>query len=240
MYAITKYPTPLFNIGGENLLPPTNLSSDGRNLALETVLFPGVTVSLIKKQGHFWQLSKLEYPSSSPLYAHEGFFDILPRLLPSKALSMPSCSTLVDRLTTLVGTPYYWGGNWPEGIAVLKDFFPAIHHLGALESDYSICKGVDCSGLLYYVTEGLTPRNTSQLIDYGVNISQEDPVKPLDLVVWKGHVMIVLNPTEMIESRLKDGVIITPYSLRILEIQDMLRKENKPYFIRRWHPQQLT
>ena len=70
-------------------------------------------------------------------------------------------------------------------------------------------RGVDCSGLLYEATGGFTPRNTSAL----VTVWKSRPccrsehreivgrLEPLDLIVWNGHVLIVLDRLRLIESR---------------------------------------
>jgi len=88
-------------------------------------------------------------------------------------------------------------------------------------------RGVDCSGLLYNAANGLTPRNTFALVTYGtgLNIAWKTPseiisiLKPLDIIAWKGHTMIVLNESEVIQSRadygtgtlgFEDGVKIRP------------------------------
>ena len=71
-------------------------------------------------------------------------------------------------------------------------------------------KGVDCSGLLYEATHGYTPRNTSALITFGKPVSIANlgsaqiinALEPLDILVWEGHVIIVLDRNRAIESRL--------------------------------------
>ncbi|HPE85225.1 MAG TPA: hypothetical protein PLO43_03500, partial [Chlamydiales bacterium] len=90
--------------------------------------------------------------------------------------------------------------------------------------------GVDCSGLLYEASYGLTPRNTSELISFGEERSLEN-LQPLDLLVWKGHVVIVLDPYHTIESRLGKGVVITPLADRLSEIERELATD---LFVRRF------
>ncbi len=70
-------------------------------------------------------------------------------------------------------------------------------------------KGLDCSGLLYEATAGCTPRNTSELVNFGspvkiagLNAEQIiQKLKPLDLIAWDGHVIIVLDKNTIIQSR---------------------------------------
>ena len=72
-------------------------------------------------------------------------------------------------------------------------------------------EGVDCSGLLYQATGGYTPRNTSSMKDFGDEVKISGLpleqisflVRPLDLIVCTGHVVIVLNgqPTAVIKKK---------------------------------------
>jgi hypothetical protein len=68
-------------------------------------------------------------------------------------------------------------------------------------------------------------------------------LQPLDLIVWKGHVVIVFDKDNTIESRHPHGVILTPIKERFEEIlQDRLPvndydaglQQGKPFVIRRW------
>jgi hypothetical protein len=117
--------------------------------------------------------------------------------------------------------------------------------------------GFDCSGLLYYATNGATPRNTSDLIQdrFGINlpIQGKTPqeilplLQELDAIVWKGHVVLVFDKKTAIESRAKKGVVKSPLEIRLHEIIHDLGKtpanswdsaENKQacFVIKRWHP----
>jgi cell wall-associated NlpC family hydrolase len=118
--------------------------------------------------------------------------------------------------------------------------------------------GLDCSGLLYQATGGWTPRNTSQLLAYGtgVNVAGKSAaelaalLEPLDLVVWNGHVLIVLDRETIIESRLEcgnkgnGGVVMTPLQRRLTEIMRTRRpvnswpvagKQKDVFVVRRWY-----
>lgn len=230
----TKYPTPVFNTPSFPLTAPLNRAPDGRILSMETILFPESPVQVEEKNGMIWKITTPEYTSSSPIYVDSHFLEPAPpnhhrtRILPSK-------KTLLEGLEKLQGTRYFWGGNWPEGIPQTAQFYPPLDPSLADDPDY-YCRGVDCSGLLYFLTNGMTPRNTSDLISYGENIPLTGSVKPLDLVVWKGHVLIALSETRLIESVLGKGVVTSTFKERFEEIQAQLSKENKPLFIRRWHP----
>lgn len=126
------------------------------------------------------------------------------------------------------------------------------------ESDRLSLAGVDCSGLLYEATNGWTPRNTSQLVSFGsaVTIAGNSihqiaaALKPLDLIVWNGHVLIVLDKSSIIESRLacdqpgNGGVIISPLKQRLAEIMKTRRpadiwpaghSRQALFVVRRWY-----
>jgi cell wall-associated NlpC family hydrolase len=103
-----------------------------------------------------------------------------------------------ERLLAALGKPYVWGGNLKDGVPLLREFYPQAEPL----------IGVDCSGLLYEATDGFTPRNTSALTSFGraVQVAGLSPeriaqrLQPLDLIVWKGHVMVVLDGDSIIQS----------------------------------------
>jgi hypothetical protein len=111
-------------------------------------------------------------------------------------------------------------------------------------------KGVDCSGLLYYASNGCTPRNTSALVHYGQSVLIEGKttqeilqhVEALDLIVWAGHVICVLDKETAIESKVGAGVVTTPLEERLEQVMQSRRPVDhyhslRPSFaIRRWHP----
>jgi cell wall-associated NlpC family hydrolase len=126
------------------------------------------------------------------------------------------------------------------------------------EQDRFLLAGLDCSGLLYQATGGWTPRNTAQLLLFGeaVDIAGKSSreiatvLQPLDLIVWNGHVIIVLDQQTAIESRLEcgkpgnGGVKMTPLSQRLAEIARTRRpvnswpkgsKQNDLFVVRRWY-----
>jgi hypothetical protein len=123
--------------------------------------------------------------------------------------------------------------------------------------DHLILAGLDCSGLLYQATGGWTPRNTSGLLSFGRGIAVAGKtavelarlLQPLDLIVWNGHVIIVLDRETAIESRLEcgkegnGGVVTTPLRQRLAEIMrtrrpmDVWPSEGKQpgvFVVRRW------
>ena len=165
--------------------------------------------------------------------------------------TLPSRDTILAALEGKAGTRYIWGGNVSKGIKELGKWYPPS---GPVDRDLWQLAGLDCSGLLYEATGGFTPRNTSQLVAYGRGLkiagksATEIAAKllPLDLIVWPGHVLIVLDHERVIESRLVcgkpgEGVRIRPLSEAL---QDVLRTKNgvdtpakraKEFSIRRWY-----
>ena len=141
-------------------------------------------------------------------------------------------------------------------------FFPPRIPLSKDVKDQWILKGLDCSGLLYQATNGFTPRNTSTLISFGepVPVATLDPhqiiqvLKTLDILVWKGHVIIIIDKERAIESRLdydtkregnQGGVRIRPLIEVLDEIlqeriplnqyTDVVEEEKKKFVVRRWY-----
>ncbi|HEY5259788.1 MAG TPA: hypothetical protein VIJ46_04000, partial [Rhabdochlamydiaceae bacterium] len=159
----------------------------------------------------------------------------------------PSLETVMERMVKLVGLPYIWGGNWSAGIPALLALYPPSDEIsGDLRTLWAL-KGVDCSGLLYEATDGFTPRNTSELVHYGSPVLIENKsiseiqklVRPLDLIVWKGHVVIVVDSEKTIESRHRHGVVIAPLKERLEEVLQTRAPKNTwsdgdHFVIRRW------
>jgi cell wall-associated NlpC family hydrolase len=149
-----------------------------------------------------------------------------------------------------------WGGNLQGGVAELMDLFYGGAVPAAAGRRLALA-GLDCSGLLYQATGGWTPRNTSQLVSFGkaVPVAGKSPeqvvadLEPLDLIVWSGHVVIVLDQNTVIESRLecgkagRGGVMTTRLRQRLSEIMRTRRpvdswpsagKQRDVFVVRRW------
>ncbi|WP_415830351.1 C40 family peptidase, partial [Kibdelosporangium persicum] len=91
----------------------------------------------------------------------------------------------VRNALTALGTPYVWGASNPPS-------------------------GTDCSGLTSWAYAGAgmeIPRHSSaQAI--GASVPDQSQLLPGDLVVWKGHVAMVIGDGQMIEAG--DPVQINP------------------------------
>lgn len=188
------------------------------------------------------------YPVNSGLFVDARFVrKWVGGVLVERQRHLPEAAEIRRRLLAAVGKPYVWGGNVKEGVPLLRTLYPQGESL----------PGVDCSGLLYEATDGFTPRNTSALISFGEGVQVAGlsagqiakKLRPLDLLVWKGHVMVVLDADSIIESRMgcagRSGVMVTP-------IGDALRQlmkgrnpvdrypeggaAEKSFVVRRWLP----
>jgi cell wall-associated NlpC family hydrolase len=154
-------------------------------------------------------------------------------------------------MKSLIGYPYMWGGNYADGIYSMLNYYQPKNEIDARTKNLWILKGVDCSGLLYQSTAGYTPRNTSSLLNYGDPVNIEDKpfdeilqlLKPLDLIVIKGHVLIVIDENTTIESTPEKGVHTSELKTRLQKIMEEHKPvnefgkrmwKNKEFVVRRW------
>ena len=224
--------------------------------AVETVLFKGTLVKVTAIQGkHIVQIETSEYPSKSPLFMDDRF--LIPTKNPSpRPITCPCLATLLGKLRTYPRTKYIWGGNFPEGIPELAILYPMPPKVSSLTKMIWTLKGVDCSGLLWQVTNGHLPRNTSQLLEFGKSVSiidrsaQQiaDSLQPGDLLVWRGHVIIVEEDGTVFECAAPFGG--TRRTRTLNRVQDIMetrtpvddyadRSELLRFVVRRWHPDVL-
>lgn len=236
MFYIAKIPTPIFNtpdIPFHHL--PLKKDSQGRLREMETIAFPGTKFKLLSKiSDHIFQVQTTEYPSKAVLYVDSRFLQEASENTPERAKKLPSIDQILKWMEDRIGLRYFWGGNWDTGIPEILDFYPSLQDASPEDSNDAVCRGVDCSGLLYQATNGTTPRNTSDLIKFGIEVPLEQ-IKPLDLLVWDGHVIIVKSQTTLIESRVGHGVVVSSFETRYPEVLNQLK--NKQLYVRRWHPE---
>lgn len=267
-YAVARTPAPVLNDPG---FVAVFGGADGRKLKtdscnqvreLEFIALPGSVFTVVNKLrygfGEVFQVETAEYAATPGvrLYVDSRFLRLTDSLPPPRRLVLPSRDEIAAELRGAVGSPYVWGGNVKAGVPELVSWFFNVRSESERRK-FSLV-GLDCSGLLYHATEGWTPRNTSQLLSFGrgVVISGKQAaeiaalLQPLDLIVWNGHVVIVLDRHSAIESRLEcrkpgnGGVVITSLPQRIAEIMrtrqpaDSWPGENKDrhkFVVRRWY-----
>jgi len=228
---------------------------------LEYIALPGALFKILKKQhvgnADIYEVETDEYkvPPNIRLYVDGRFLKLESAAPEPRKASLPPYEEIMLALRASVGMNYVWGGNAPNGVPELSEWF----YKGIDDSDRKRLSlaGLDCSGLLYHATGGWTPRNTSQLVTYGRGVPIDGKrvdeivvlLQPLDIVVWDGHVIIVLDRQTTIESRLEcgkagnGGVVISPLSRRMSEIMHSRKPANvwtggrssNIFVVRRWY-----
>lgn len=221
-YAIANGPVPVFSTAHPN---PKKL---------ELICFPKTKFKVYPEEtSTFVKVTTEEYLSTNPLYVDRRFLTSASEETPERTKFLPTAQMILDFMKSRIGTRYLWGGNWTGGIPEMREYYPE-----EPVTDDFLCKGIDCSGLLYQATNGFTPRNTADLCKYGIEIADPTHVKPLDMMVWKGHVIFILDSTQCIESYGgndgKTGVIVSNFMERYKFFS------NQPFSLRRWHPDFLT
>jgi hypothetical protein len=201
------------------------------------------------------------YPSRTGYFIDSRFVGTSAAPFPPRQRKLPDRETILARLSSAEGTAYAWGSNRRNGITEMTEFFPPspAHRLDAVTEGRWTLRGLDCSGLLYEATDGYTPRNTSALVDYGAGVPiaglDEERIvgqlRPLDLIAWKGHVIIVYDHERIIESRLdcegkKGGVAFRGLRETLRELLqarspldtwvDANGNGKKGFVVRRWYP----
>mgnify|MGYP003538286839 FL=1 len=244
MFLVASSPVPLFNTfkfpnyfqGKGKSIP---LDNQGLMRCLETILLPGMLFALREKLSkNIYKIETPNYPGEK-LYSHEKFLiKSSSKKQPINLLSVDTiCETLLGLIKKKEKTPYLWGGNWPEGVAKMLELYPPADFSSLSEKMQNIwqLKGVDCSGLLYYATNGYTPRNTSDLVNYKDSVKIKNLTKeaiisllePLDLITWKGHVIIVIDKENCIESTPENGVHLSNLFQRIEGVLEKRKPVNK-------------
>ena len=205
-YAVAGSATPVLNtpdfgrvFGGTLRLDPCRGTRP-----LEFVALPG---TLFRIEGELsvhgtsvYRVSSNDYPypSATGYFVDARFLQPVAGVAAERPRTLPGLTTVQQRLLAALGKPYVWGGNVKDGVPLLRELYPQGDSLA----------GVDCSGLLYEATDGCTPRNSSALTSFGAGVPVaglsperiEQKLLPLDLIVWRGHVMIVLDRDSFIES----------------------------------------
>jgi cell wall-associated NlpC family hydrolase len=261
-FAVAVQPAPVLNtpdfrsvfggIDGKTLLT----DRCGQIRALEFVALPGTLFTVEERiesaSGVVFRVRSDDYPyPSAKGYYVDGRAVVLESARPpERARQLPAKESILAALKKRVGTRYVWGGNTAPGVAELTAWYPPA---GTVDRALWQLAGLDCSGLLYEATGGYTPRNTGSLVLYGspVQVAGKSAaaiaasLRPLDLIVWPGHVLIVLDDGKAIESRLvcgrpEEGVRIRPLTAVLTDIMetrkpaDRLATGAREFVVRRW------
>ena len=231
------------------------LDDKGLIREMEFIAFPGTIFKVINSYAHdgyeILEVKTNDYVYDANLFIDSRFTDAYDNNIPpaEKQKIMPTGNEILAKMKALEGYPYMWGGNFADGIQKMLTYYKPAGEIDSAEMELWTMKGVDCSGLIYESTGGITPRNTSSLILYGRGIEIKGKsleeissmLEPLDLIVWSGHVIIVLNNDEVIESTPDYGVHKSPLNERLAEVlnertpvNDWGSSKNKRFVIRRW------
>lgn len=267
-YAVARTAVPVLNVpamtavfGGRD---GKSLKTDrcGQVRELEFIALPGTVFKLLGEvrsgAAHVYRVETDEYPTpeNGALYLDSRLVETSDSQPEARSRDLPERDEIIASLRESIGAPYVWGGNLRQGVPELEQLYyrgkPAPQERRRLT-----LAGVDCSGLLYEATGGWTPRNSSGLLYWGKGVSIAGKkaselagmLEPLDLIVWNGHVIIVLDRQTVIESRLEcgkpghGGVKITPLGQRLAEIMKTRRpldawpfgiKQKDAFVVRRW------
>ncbi len=258
-YCVAKLPTPVLNtprfssvFGGEDG-KTVKVDKSGLIRAMEFIALPGTAFHVIDvyryKGRDILEVTTKEYPSRNKLYIDSRFVTLSAAPPRERTKKLPSMRDITGSMSAMEGSPYMWGGNYCGGIKEMLGFYKPSGPISKNTERLWTLRGVDCSGLLYEATDGYIPRNTSSLVNYGkgLNISGRTAgdiskiLKPLDIIVWSGHVIVVLNDREVIESTGSGGVKRSG----ILEKLKKIISEKKPvndwnstsgdrFVVRRW------
>lgn len=259
-YVKAALPVPVLNtphvrevFGGEDGRS-VKVDEKGHIREIEFIAFPGTRFRVVSRKAfpgyHMLRVVTDEYPAQGPLYVDSRSTVISDVQAPSRDRAIPSKQQIITALYGAEGAPYLWGGNYVRGTDEMLMLYPPSGEVDLLTLSLWRLEGVDCSGLLYEASRGNTPRNTSWMTGFGDGLRIEEltadeisrKARPLDLLVWPGHVVIVLDDVTAIESTHPEGVVTSNLVERIKEIMservplnewDPAREDG--FVLRRWY-----
>jgi len=225
-FAVAKEPAPVLNssdfaavFGGSDGL---TIKTDGTGLIreMEFIALPGTVFELLGEFDHgtykIFKVQCKEYDYGMDLFVDSRFLELKKDRPGERFIKMPEKKDIYTLLDKAVGNRYCWGGNYNDGISKLIEYYKPNGEISpSLKNEWTL-SGCDCSGLMYEATGGYTPRNTSKLVEYGnpveiEGLSAEEiaaKLKPLDMIVWNGHVIYVYDEKTSIQSSLSKGGVI--------------------------------
>ncbi|MCX7878446.1 MAG: peptidoglycan endopeptidase [Ignavibacteria bacterium] len=261
MYAVASEPTPVLNtpnfrdiFGGDDG-KSVKTDKEGLIRELEFIAFPGTVFELLGEYDYgSYKIFKVitdEYPYDVDLYIDSRFVELKKEKPPSREIRLPSLKNIYEFLDIVTGNPYCWGGNYNKGISKLIELYALSDNLSQYQKQLWRLEGCDCSGLMYEATNGYTPRNTSKMVYFGEGVDIEgltaaeikDRLKPLDMIVWSGHVIYVYDQNTAIQSSLSLGGVVKTDLLETLKdvmktyrpVNDYSSSKGKRFVVRRWY-----
>jgi len=260
LYAVAKEPTPVLStpdfkavFGGTDGM---TIKTDDQGLIreMELIALPGTVFYLLGEYDHathkIFKVETNEYQYNIDLYIDSRFVELKKERPGERKIILPSKEEIYKSLDRFVGNRYCWGGNYNSGIAKLLELYkPSGEISSELKAEW-VLSGCDCSGLIYEATNGYTPRNTSKLISFGdaveiEGLSAEEiavKLKPLDMIVWEGHVIYVYDEKTSIQSSISKGGVVKMDLLETLKevtatrkpVNDYNSMNKKRFVVRRW------
>lgn len=242
-YAVAESFVPVFSIldlntvfGGEDG-STLKLDSRGVTYGFEYIAYPN-TVFEIKEaykinNSIIYKVKSDNSPNKKAFYYIDWHFvRTTNEKLNSFLRDTLSKEIIIERLKSRIGTPYLYGGIFAFGFPEMLDYYKPANEISDEIKQKWMLKGVDCSGLLYDVTERYTPRTSRELIEFGDSVEIEgknveeiiEILEPLDIIGYPGHTFYVLDDKYIIESSPGKGVHLVEIKKRL----DWLLKERIP------------
>ena len=252
-YFLIEKPTPVLNIsdflsvfGGRD---KKTLKQDslGHTREIEFIALKNMVFEILSSTpSKYIYKVKCNFYKSTNLYIDVRFGCFLNKKKSPNLKYILNPYKIIKKLNSYINLPYVWGANYSKGIKDLLKYYPLTSQNKDLMKRWTL-KGLDCSGLLFDATNGYTPRNTTDLLFYkdslpieNLNIYEIQKIlKPLDLIVFKGHVIVIIDQLTTLESREKIGVYKSNLIIRLNEIiktkkaTNTWKKEND-FVINRW------
>lgn len=260
IYAFSLFPTPAYNTENfpdfykEGQFP---IDEKGLFRNLEFIARVGTFFHVLQIfQNYVWKVETRDYPTA--VFVDARFLQITDRHAGDRIEKLPTEREILKRLEHLssLKLKYLWGGG-SQGIPQMSSFYAMPNDLEEKMKQIWMKQGYDCTGLVYEVTNGMSgnkiamPRNSGDQIKLGKGLpikGKSDKqiasmLKPLDLIGWKGHVILIGRNGSVIESHRLYGVVKTPTLKRLQEIMatrtpvDTYTSPQDQFVIRRWYPQ---
>ena len=259
-FAVATGPTPVLNspdfeaVFGGSDGKTVKTDNSGLIREMEFIALPGTVFELLGEFDHgtykIFKVECKEYDYGTDLYIDSRFVELKKSRPGERFISMPKKDEIYKFLDKVVGNRYCWGGNYNDGIKKLIELYqPKGEITDEVKNEWTLT-GCDCSGLMYEATNGFTPRNTSKLVDYGTPVEIEGlnaeeiaaKCKPLDMIVWNGHVIYVYDEKTSIQSSLSKGGVLKLDLIETLSdlmnsrtpVNDYNSSQGSRFVIRRW------
>ncbi|MBS1552962.1 MAG: peptidoglycan endopeptidase [Bacteroidetes bacterium] len=263
LYAVSVYDTPVLNTPDFDRIYG---GKDGSTLAfnksglvkeLEYVAFPRSVFEIkdeFRKGDHsIYKVISEEYDivlNGTELFIDSRFVELKDTKPERKKIPKPSKEQIYNFFDKCKDADYVWGANNINGVDKMFEFYRPKGNINSDIYNHWCMKGLDCSGLIYEATNGYTPRNTHQMVTYGNGIKIEgksvseiaELLEPLDMIVWKGHVIYVYDKNTTIQSAQSEGgVVKKDLNSTLNKIMQTRRPANvwsddkgKVFVVRRW------